>query len=256
MFERMSNTLPLTDRVAVALLEKIDGGAFRPGGKLPSENSLAKQFGVSRTVLREAISRLKHEGVVEGRQGSGVYLTEQAGVKPLRIEIACVESLESVLQIIELRRAIEAEAAAQAAVRRSEAQWKEIESALKHIDEEVASGQDGVAADLAFHRSIAQAAGNPFITKTLAFLSQYLESASRVTRANDARRADFSRQVREEHTTITVAIHNRDPFAARNAAEAHMFNGARRLSEVMAAETPAEERKPSTGRRIRQRSAE
>jgi GntR family transcriptional repressor for pyruvate dehydrogenase complex len=233
MFERMSSTLPLTDRVAIALLEKIDEGAFRPGGKLPSENSLAKQFGVSRTVLREAISRLKHEGVVEGRQGSGVYLTEQAGVKPLRIQLTAVESLESVLQIIELRRAIEAESASQAALRRTDAQWAEIEAALKRIDEDAAAGDDGVAADLAFHRSIAQASGNPFITKTLEFLSQYLESASRITRANDARRIDFLRQVRDEHGAIAAAIHKRDPFAARNAAEAHMFNGARRLSEVM-----------------------
>jgi GntR family transcriptional repressor for pyruvate dehydrogenase complex len=241
MFPRMSNPSGLTDRVAGALLEKIGEGAFSPGARLPSENALAQQFGVSRTVLREAISRLKHEGVVEGRQGSGVYVTQQAGVKPLRIEIGAVESMESVLQIMELRRAIEAEAAAQAALRRTDAQWMEIEGALKRIDDDVAAGKDGVEADLAFHLKIAQASGNPFVTKTLEFWSQYLESASRVTRANDARRADFSRQLREEHAAIAVAIHNRDPFAARNAAEAHMFNGARRLSEVMAAAAPVED---------------
>jgi GntR family transcriptional regulator, transcriptional repressor for pyruvate dehydrogenase complex len=246
MFERMTNSPALTDRVTGALLEKIDGGVFRPGARLPSEIALAKQFGVSRTVLREAISRLKQEGVVEGRQGSGVYLTEQAGVKPLKIEIASVGSLESILQIMELRRAIEAEAASQAALRRTDAQWRKIEAALKRIDEDVAAGKDGVAADMDFHRNIAQASGNPFITKTLGFLSQYLESARRVTRANDARRADFSRQLRQEHTTIAVAIHNRDPFAARNAAEAHMFNVAHRLSEVMATAAPIEERRSLT----------
>lgn len=248
MFPRMSNPPGLTERVAGALLEKIDQGSFAPGTKLPSENTLAAQFGVSRTVLREAISRLKHEGVVEGRQGSGVYVTEQAKVKPLRIEMASVESLESIVQIIELRRAIEGEAASQAALRRTSAQWLEIERALNQIDEDVAAGKDGVAADLAFHRSIAQASGNPFITKTLDFLSQYLETASRVTRANDARRADFLRQLREEHAAIATAIHNRDPFAARNAAEAHMFNGARRLTDVLATVTSIEERKSSTGR--------
>ncbi len=231
MFPRMSNPSGLTDRVAGALLEKIGEGAFSPGARLPSENALAQQFGVSRTVLREAISRLKHEGVVEGRQGSGVYVTQQAGVKPLRIEIGAVESMESVLQIMELRRAIEAEAAAQAALRRTDAQWMEIEGALKRIDDDVAAGKDGVAADLAFHRSITQASGNPFVTKTLEFLSQYLETASR----------DFSRQLREEHAAIAVAIHNRDPFAARNAAEVHILNGARRLSEVMAAAAPVED---------------
>lgn len=234
MFPRMINAPGLTDRVARSLLAKIEAGAYPPGTRLPSENTLAEQFGVSRTVLREAISRLKHEGVVEGRQGSGVFVTEQARVKPLRIEISSIESPESVLQIIELRRAIEAEAASQAALRHIGAQWTKIDAALKAIDEEVAAGEDGVAADLAFHGAIAQASGNPFIVKTLDFLSQYLETASRVTRANDARRADFVRQLREEHAAIASAIHNRDPFAARNAAEAHMFNGARRLSETLA----------------------
>ena len=240
MFPRIANASGLTDRVTAALIAKIDEGAFPRGTRLPSENVLAQEFGVSRTVLREAISRLKHDGVVEGRQGSGVFVTQQAGVKALKIEIGLVESIESVLQIMELRRAIEAEAAAQAALRRSDAQLAEIESALKRIDEDVAMRRDGVSADLAFHRSIALASGNPFVVRTLGFLSQYLESASRVTRANDARRADFWRQLREEHEAIAIAIRHRDPFAARNAAEAHMFNGARRLSEAMTKAAPLE----------------
>jgi GntR family transcriptional repressor for pyruvate dehydrogenase complex len=247
MFPRMPNPTGLTERVAGVLLKKISEGGFAPGTRLPSENVLAAEFGVSRTVLREAISRLKHEGVVEGRQGSGVYVTEQARVRPLRIQMTAVESLESILQIIELRRAIEAEAASQAALRHSSAQWMEIECTLKKIDDDENAGKDGVAADLAFHRAIANASGNPFILKTLEFLSQYLESASRVTRANDSRRADFLRQLREEHLAIARAIQNRDPFAARNAAEAHMFNGARRLSEVLATVTPIKKRRSLTG---------
>src|SRR5579875_596620 len=102
MFPRITTSPALTDRVAHALLEKIDSGAFPPGSRLPSELTLAEEFGVSRTVLREAISRLKYEGVVEGRQGSGVFVTEQARVKPLRIPVTSVESLESVLQILEI----------------------------------------------------------------------------------------------------------------------------------------------------------
>lgn len=248
MFPKMPNVPGLTERVAASLLAKIEGGAFPPGTRLPSENDLAEQFGVSRTVLREAISRLKHDGVVEGRQGSGVFVTDQARFKPLRIEIASAESLDSILHIIDLRRAIEGEAASQAALKRTNAQMVEIENALKRIDKDDASGKDGVAADLSFHGTIAKASGNPFIVKTLDFLSQYLEKASRVTRANDARRADFLRQLREEHAAIATAIHNRDPFAARNAAEAHMFNGARRLTEVLATVTSIEGRKSSTGR--------
>lgn len=235
MFEPMRDTPALTDRVTAALMKEIDAGTFPAGARLPSENVLAKQFGVSRTVLREAISRLKQEGVVEGRQGSGVYLTGQAGVKSLRIEISSVESLESVLHIMELRRVIDGEAAAQAALRHTDAQWREIETALKHADEHLEGDEAGVTAALDFHRSIARASGNPFIAKTLEFLNQYLRTASHVTRANEARRSDYLRQVRDENNAIAAAIHKRDPFAARNAAETHMFNGARRLTESMEA---------------------
>jgi len=107
-----------------------------------------------------------------------------------------------------------------------------IDAALARIDAEVAAGGDGVDADVGFHRAIAEATGNPYFLKTLAFLSQYLETATRVTRTNEARREDFSRQVREEHQAIVAAIRAGDPDAARNAAQNHMYNAARRLSQL------------------------
>jgi GntR family transcriptional repressor for pyruvate dehydrogenase complex len=169
--------------------------------------------------------------VVEPRQGSGVFVTEQAGIKPLRIDYTEVSSPEAVLQIVELRRAIEAEVAAQAAKRRSDDDLKAIEAALAQIGADVAGGGDGVAADVAFHRALAQATRNPYFIKTLEFLSQYLEAATAVTRGNEARYEDFSRQVREEHEAIVAAIRAGDEMAARNAAQTHMFNAARRLSQ-------------------------
>ncbi|WP_288393334.1 FadR/GntR family transcriptional regulator [uncultured Herbaspirillum sp.] len=220
----------LSDTVARQLLENIDAGAFPRGSKLPTEAVLAQQFGVSRTVVREAIARLKHEGVVEPRQGSGVFVTEQAGIKPLRIDYTEVSSPQAVLQIVELRRAIEAEVAAQAAKRRSDEDLQAIEAALAQIGVDVAAGGDGVAADVAFHRALAQATRNPYFIKTLEFLSQYLEAATAITRGNEARYEDFSRQVREEHEAIVAAIRASDEMAARNAAQTHMFNAARRLS--------------------------
>ena len=77
---------------------------------------------------------------------------------------------------------------------------------------------------------IAEATGNPFFLKTINFLTQYLKAATRMTRANEARRVEFMRQVRDEHSAIVEAIRRRDGVAARNAAAAHMFNAARRLA--------------------------
>ncbi|HZS80889.1 MAG TPA: FadR/GntR family transcriptional regulator [Herbaspirillum sp.] len=222
----------LSDTVARHLLEKIDRGAFPRGGKLPTEAVLTREFGVSRTVVREAISRLKQEGVVEPRQGSGIFVTGQAGIKPLRIDYTALNSPAAVLQIIELRRAIEAEVAAQAAKRRTNADMMAIDIALARIGQDVSNGSNGVAADVAFHRTLAMATRNPYFIKTLEFLSQYLEAATTVTRGNEARRDDFSRQVHEEHEAIVAAVRTRDDMAARAAAQTHMFNAARRLGQA------------------------
>ncbi|MEM5447460.1 MULTISPECIES: FadR/GntR family transcriptional regulator [Paraburkholderia] len=231
MFEKIPNRA-LSDTVAQQLLAQIDKGTFARGGKLPTEAVLAQQFGVSRTVIREAISRLKNEGVVEPRQGSGVYVAAHGAIRPLRIDYAEAMEGGSVLQILAVRRAIEAEVAAEAAMRRTDADMMAIDAALKKIDEAVAEGRDGVAEDVAFHRAIASVTGNPYFLKTLTFLNQYLEAGTVITRRNEALREDFSRQVRDEHAAIAAAIRAGDPMAARNAAQTHMYNAARRLAEA------------------------
>ncbi|MEM5422635.1 FadR/GntR family transcriptional regulator [Paraburkholderia ferrariae] len=231
MFEKIPNRA-LSDTVAQQLLVQIDKGTFARGGKLPTEAVLAQEFGVSRTVIREAISRLKNEGVVEPRQGSGVYVAAHGAIRPLRIDYAEAMEGGSVLQILAVRRAIEAEVAAEVAMRRTDADMMAIDAALKKIDEAVAEGRDGVAEDVAFHRAIASVTGNPYFLKTLTFLNQYLEAGTVITRRNEALREDFSRQVRDEHAAIAAAIRAGDPMAARNAAQTHMYNAARRLAEA------------------------
>ena len=231
MFEKIPSRA-LSDTVAQQLQKLIEKGSFAETGKLPTEAVLAQEFGVSRTVIREAISRLKNEGMVEPRQGSGVFIVERAGIRPLRIDYAQAAEPGAVVQILALRRAIEAEVASEAALRRTDEQLAAIDAALARIDEAVRAGKDGVAEDVAFHREIANATGNPYFLKTLTFLNQYLEAGTLVTRGNEALREDFMRQVREEHAAIAEAIRARDADAARNAAQTHLINAARRLSEA------------------------
>jgi GntR family transcriptional regulator, transcriptional repressor for pyruvate dehydrogenase complex len=231
MFEKIPPRA-LSDTVAQQLQKLIEKGSFAETGKLPTEAVLAQEFGVSRTVIREAISRLKNEGMVEPRQGSGVFIVERAGIRPLRIDYAQAAEPGAVVQILALRRAIEAEVASEAAQRRTDEQLAAIDEALVRIDEAVRAGKDGVAEDVAFHREIANATGNPYFLKTLTFLNQYLEAGTIVTRGNEALREDFMRQVREEHAAIVEAIRARDPAAARNAAQTHLINAARRLTEA------------------------
>ncbi|ACR30939.1 FadR/GntR family transcriptional regulator [Burkholderia glumae] len=231
MFEKIP-ARAMSDAVAQQLLRQIEIGGFAGTGKLPTESVLAQQFGVSRTVIREAISRLKNEGVVEPRQGSGVFIAQHGAIRPLRIDYAEAVGTGSLVHLLALRRAIEAEVAAEAAQRRTDADLQRIDAALAKIDAAVAAGRDGVAEDIAFHRTIAAVTGNPYFLKTLSFLNQYLEAGVMVTRRNEATREDFSRQVREEHAAIAAAIRAGDAPAAGNAARIHLVNAARRLAQA------------------------
>ena len=219
----------LAEQVANALRERVSGGALAPAARLPTEAALSRQFEVSRTVVREAVSRLKSEGLLMSRQGSGVFVRPDARLRPLHIEPAASRSQESVLHIVELRRAIEAESAALAAERRTRRDIDEMRAALKDLDAAVRRGDDGVAEDVRFHRTIAVAGRNPYFLSVLEFLGQFLEGATRVTRANEARRDDFARAVKDEHAAVFAAIETGDAAVARRAGARHMRNAAKRI---------------------------
>ncbi|MGQ3001100.1 MAG: FadR/GntR family transcriptional regulator [Hydrogenophaga sp.] len=230
-FPAIAPSARLSERVADALTAEIRSGRLRPGDKLPTEPELAEQFSVSRTVVREAVSRMKSVGLVDSRQGSGVYVLE-ATIPPLSFDASYAVSKEAVIQMVEVRRALEAEVAGLAAQRRTAADVRQIRQAIATLDKAVEAGGDGVQEDVAFHRAIADAASNPFLLSTLQYLSRFLHGATRVTRANEARRGDFARQVKEEHQAILAAIEASDPAAARAAAFDHMNNAIRRIEEA------------------------
>ena len=231
-FTPVSSGARLSDQVAEQLAAEIRRGGLAPGDKLPTEAQLALQFGVSRTVVREAVSRLKSLGLVDSRQGSGVFVTASASFTPLNFEARHAASQEAVVQMVEVRRALEAEVADLAAQRRQPSDVVAIRRALAAIDAAVAAGRDGVEEDVAFHRTIAQAAGNPFLIRTLDYLSQFLQDATRVTRANEARHAHFAADVLREHESLVAAIEAGDAAAARAAAARHMHNAAARIEQA------------------------
>lgn len=219
----------LSDRLAARLAAQIDGGQLRPGDRLPTEAQLAATHGVSRSVVREAVHRIKSRGQLMSRQGSGVFVTAPAHNRPLEFEPAAMGSMTNLLQVIEVRRVLEGEIAALAAERATRSQLAALKRALAAIDAAAAAGGDGVAEDLAFHHAVAEATGNPRFAQLLGFLAQYLRDGMRITRANEARRADFMQAVRGEHQAIVAAIAARDARAARRAATQHLQRSERRL---------------------------
>ena len=230
--ERITTAGTLTDRVFGALTQLINGEDFEPGSRLPSELKMASRFGVSRTVVREAVSRLKSEGLVESRQGSGVFVCDRNMHAPFRIDPSIMDSIQSVLQVVELRQSLEGEIAALAAKRRTREQMVTIKRALKQIEFDEQAGKDGVEADIVFHRSIAEATGNPHFLALIEFLFNFLIKATKITRSYEATKAALSQQVKEEHQRIVDAISRQDPEAARLAARQHMEGASRRLGSV------------------------
>lgn len=231
VFTAITPGLHLSEQVAQALASEIRSGRLAAGDKLPTEAALVVQFSVSRTVVREAVSRLKSLGLVDSRQGSGVYV-RAAGFSPLNFDARYAVSKQAVIQMVEVRRALEAEVAGLAAQRRTDADVLRIRAAIVALDATVAAGGDGVDEDVKFHRAIADAAQNPFLIGTLEYLGQFLIGATRVTRANEARRTDFARQVSREHEMIARAIEAGDPVAARKAAARHMDNAIQRIERA------------------------
>lgn len=221
----------LSDRLAALLAAQLDRGGLKPGEKLPSEQQLAEAHGVSRTVVREAVHQLKSRGLLVSRQGSGVYVAASEANKPLAFDPRVLESVEAVVHVVEVRRVLEGEIAALAAERATRTQIAGLKRALAEIDRAEAEGRDGVAEDLAFHRAIGEATGNPQFSRLLGFLEQYLREGMRITRGNEARRRDFMQQVRDEHRAIVDAIAAHDPTAARKRATQHILHGERRLEQ-------------------------
>jgi GntR family transcriptional repressor for pyruvate dehydrogenase complex len=222
----------LSDRLAAELRQRIDSGALQPGDRLPTELALAAQYAVSRTVVREAVSRLRSMGLLVARQGSGVFVAPHDSARPLAFDATVLADLGAVLDVVEVRRALESEVAALAAVRATAAQRMAIEQALRRVDDSVASGSAAVDDDLAFHQAIAEASGNAQFSRLLRHLDQYLREAMAVTRRNESLKSEYRDQVRHEHRAIADAIAAGDGPAARAAAAEHMRQAARRLQDA------------------------
>lgn len=229
--EALNEAAPkLAERLAKRLIEAIQEGRLAAGSRLPTEQALCEQYGVSRTVVREAISMLKREGMVASRQGSGTYVTANPSVA---LRLAPPQgNFEAVVEILEIRSALEIKAAELAAKRRTNAQLRAMRNALAELDEAVERGEDGVREDLAFHRSIVLATGNQHFVETIDFLHQLLQQAISITRRNEARNREYMRQVDQEHLALVEAIAAGDGEAARHAASLHLQNAEGRLREA------------------------
>jgi DNA-binding FadR family transcriptional regulator len=214
---RRPGTLML--RVSDALRQSIMAGEFSPGDKLPSEAQLTEAHGVSRTVVREAVAALRSEGLVEARQGAGVFVLGDH----LDTRSADRSNLFAVLELLEVRTPLEVEAAGLAALRRSPAQEEAIferHAAIIDRTERELPIQD---ADFALHLAIASATNNSRFREFLESHGMAVIPNSKIVTGSitDAERA-YHRQLNQEHEAIVMAISRGDEAGAREAMRAHL----------------------------------
>ncbi|WP_047032811.1 FadR/GntR family transcriptional regulator [Hoeflea sp. IMCC20628] len=213
--------------LAAVLRGKIGRGEYRPGEKLPTESVLSAEFGVSRTVLREAVAALRADGLLLSRQGSGVFVVEAAKSSYPPLRDTDQTRLSSVLELLELRLAIESEAAALAAQRCNPEQEEYMLSAMKLLRTEVEAGRMAAKADFALHMAIAAASGNPRFGEMLAMFGP--DSIPRTMIGTQMTRdPSYLVMLDAEHMAIIKAIQNRDPEAARRAMRDHLGQSQRR----------------------------
>jgi GntR family transcriptional repressor for pyruvate dehydrogenase complex len=219
---------------------RIRQAQLKPGDKLPPESAIMDEYGVSRTVVREAISHLQAAGLVETRHGIGTFVLARPQGVPggLAIDANDIVTMRDVLAILELRISLETEAAWLAASRRTDEQAAALGEALAEMGRALGQGQAhdpaSVEADVRFHTLVAEATGNRYFVQILGQLGSALIPRARLDTPglDQSRPADYLERVNREHEDICNAILRRDPEAARAAMRTHLSNSRERLRQA------------------------
>ena len=219
----------LADEVADYLSARVRSGQLPIGGRLPTEAALGQQFGVSRAVVREALARLKADGLVRSRRGSGVYVADPEARRSFKVGDGTELDRRGIEALFELRQTLETGAARLAAERRSAAELRAIAEAHVAMIRAADWQEAGLDADLHFHQAVAAAAGNVYFAELMLYLSATLKTSIR--RAREATsEIDIRSVVTAEHAAILDAIAARRPAAAARAMRAHIQGSRQRMA--------------------------
>jgi len=213
-----------------ALGDRIRDGRLAAGDKLPTEAAFMAEFGVSRTVVREAISKLQASGLVQTRHGIGTFVVGLGDAAPFKLAPEQFATLRDVIAVLELRIGIETEAASLAAQRRNADNLRQMRSALDAVAAAVEQGRDAVGPDFQFHLEIARATQNVHFAELMSSLGTMIIPRARLSGAPEmsAEQRQYLRRVNAEHESIFDAVRNQDSDAARAAMRTHLANSRER----------------------------
>lgn len=215
--ERQQTTADLVvERIARVIKEQ----KLSSGERLPGEHELVEQLKVSRPVLREALARLQSMGLVDIQRGRGTFVgnrTSLANCVTL-LRSAVIISPQELRSYVELRTAIEVQAARQAAELATDDDITELTSLLKQLDDEALPYPDALELDFQFHRKLIDMAGNPLMQNMIEVIYEFVLTQMVLTTPSQRENA----LGRKLHKSILRAIRERNPNAAANAMQQHM----------------------------------
>jgi GntR family transcriptional repressor for pyruvate dehydrogenase complex len=221
----------LTDTIAEYLITT--ARELAPGSKLPSENQLARQFGVSRSAVREAVSGVASRGLLEIRKGAGMFVRAPL-IGNLQFGGVDYSNLANTAKLLEIRAGLDAAAARIAAIRRTADEVKflqEMNAAASRADLAIT---EAVEADLAFHLAIVRATRNEYFVSIQTFLLEHLRAGIHFTRTLESYSKEMVEEVQREHTEILQAIEDQDSDRAARLAEQHVRNARSRMRSAFA----------------------
>ncbi len=221
----------LVSAIVDSLSASVREGRLQPGAKLPTEAEIMSRFAVSRTVVRESLSRLQASGLVETRHGIGTFVLPPQQAGNFKILAEDFATVADVISVLELRISLETEAAGLAAQRRSTDNLRAMESALSTFHASIQADSDAVPSDFQFHMEVARATGNRHFADLMTYLGTMIIPRTRLNTAQAAPegRLNYLQRVNGEHETIYIAIRNQDAEAARAAMRTHLSNSRERL---------------------------
>lgn len=201
----------------------IERGEINPGDKLPSERKLADDLSVSRTSVKEAISVLDSTGIVDIQPGIGVFLRNRtANDIVLQMDDILTGQENNIIEIMEMRQAIEGDAAYYAAKRSGEKEREAIKKALDKLEQAVKENRVAAEEDFEFHLAICKAAQNSLITRVMYLISDVLLDGLIESRSKTLKVSGLSEKIVDEHKEIYSAIINSNAENARDLMVKHL----------------------------------
>lgn len=231
---RIARPLRLSEELSAELQRRIASGDLPPGGRLPTEKALGDAFGVSRAVVREAIARLKADGLIETRQGSGAWVMDTPKAINLRFWQGAGPELGELREIFELRVMVEGAVAALAAQRRRVTDLRAMARHLDAMEAAIANGTDGAEADDDFHIAMARATRNSYVGRLVEFLGRHFSDSRKLAWHGTRRLLAHPEEAQREHRALFDAISQSDADAARHCAREHLRGTAARLGIKLA----------------------